>query len=306
MTPRSYALSALSITLLYGSLLAQEASLALPSSTPEVTQIEPAPSSSWNAHFEKLNTLWRVPHAKAYGALLGSENANAQYADRLQSFLKDLGIESSVAIKKLNPNATGLTLFVFDTKTPAIVSASGIWLNEALLSSMREAELIFELAYAAAAYHGLSFKNTAVDTLIVGLPYAAMVGINYMLYLRPTKPTKPSKGASNCIVKFLASGMRMLKMAALPGLNYVGITLGKNMVTKPLRAFCAKTVELDIVLRACDLLTANGYAWVVEEYTDAIKATLAGEAAVARMNANVPLRELFNSLNSFLLEHSKK
>lgn len=302
MMSKSYALSLLSISLLCGSLKAEEAPITLPSSIPTTTTVEPA-ASSFNFNLETLNTLWKTPHAQLYSALLGKTNATAEYTERLQSFLKDLGVESPVAIKKLAPSTIALTLFSFDTKSPAIVSASGIWLNEAQLSSMKEAELIFELAYAAAAYNGFSLKHSAVDTLIAGIPYSALVGINYLLYFRQSTPSKTPPSA---IVNFLSSGLRILKIAALPALNAAGIALSKKMVTKPLRTFCAKAVERDIVANAASLLSNNGYAWVVEEYAELVKAALSHDGVVARMQGNLPLRDLFSTLNSVLLEHANK
>lgn len=303
MTSRSYASSLLTVTLLYGSLNAEQASLALPSGTPQIVVAEQSSSSSWNSYLEAFNSLWHAPHASVYGKLLGNADANQVYADRLRSFLKDLGIESSVAIKKFSPNRTALTLSLFDTKIPAIVSASGIWLNESLLANMKEAELIFELAYAAAAYNGLSLKNAAINSLIIGVPYAAWAGVNYMLYLRPS--STPAAAPSS-FTKMLTKSLNAIKIATCPLLNAAAITLGQDRIIKPLRAFCAKTTEVEIIAQACTLLTNNGYAWVVEEYTDLVKAALSGDSTVARMNANVPLRELFNAVNSFLLENAKK
>lgn len=244
----------------------------------------------------------QVPYEKGYAALFGTTDANSEYTNKVREFLQNLGVESKVAIKRISIDDTSITASLFDLNKASFISFGGIWLNEKKLAALKEPELIFQLAYAATAFSMLSLKDTAVQTLLMGLPYAALVGANWFLFLKRPSGVVVTTGG---IMGWLYSAASAVKIAALPALNYAGISLSNRFFSKPLTTMHAKTVELETAIAAAIMLVQSGHSWAVDEYTQLLKAAISDNTIVFNVTDYVPLKELFGALNGFLVEQNQ-
>lgn len=240
---------------------------------------------------------------RVYGTLFGAVDANNEYGAKVREFLGNLGVEHDVAIKRMDDVRNAVKM-VFNTNKATVVTLGGIWLNEAKLAKMSDAELTYALAYAAAEYVHIGAMSTALRIGAVTMPYAALAALNYFAFLRTDYtqwPAKPANGGT--IMHWMRSMAHAAKVVAMPAINYLGVTTFHNSFARPLAAIVGRDAEEKIVNETADMLVKNGYDWVIRDYVDQLnQCSVNGTCADALEDKLLSAKDLAGRLSTFIIK----
>lgn len=220
------------------------------------------------------------PFRLYWSTLLGSAPAPAIYKEKLETFLKNSGILYEVPMYAIH-NPSSITSFLHHNIQPVTVSFGGIWLDPKQLNTLKEAEVVFELGYAATAYTKLSFKPEIVQGATAAAPYALLGIINKLVV-----DHAPDQGM-----------LKYLTYAALAFVDYHGIKTIQEEFVHALSAQNEHKNQSALVVETVKMLCNNGYSWAADEYIQLLKDQLSRDKAAVSSKA-LTIRELIQLIET--------